>query len=90
MQAIETKFVRPPNHRSARIRVRCQARTMFVSWDHALGVEGNHDAAAMVLAEKLGWRGKWFGGGNVDGSGNVYVNVANDNPAFTVSCESDT
>jgi hypothetical protein len=58
MQAIETKFVGPTNHRSARICVRCQARTMFVSWDHSLGAGGNHDAAAMVLAEKLGWRGK--------------------------------
>ena len=55
MQAIETKFVGPTNHRSARIRVRCQARTMFVSWDHALGVEGNHDAAAMMLAKS--WAG---------------------------------
>ena len=36
-QAIETKFFGPTNHRGARVRVRCQARTMFVSWDHALG-----------------------------------------------------
>jgi hypothetical protein len=35
----------------------------------------------MALAEKLGWRGTWFGGDNADGSGNVYVNAANDSPA---------
>ena len=87
-QAIETKFFGPTNHRGARIRVRCQARTMFVAWDHALGVEGNHDAAAQTLAEKLGWRGKWFAGGNTIGSGNVYVNVTNDNdPAFVVQAQ---
>ena len=61
---------------------------MFVSWDHALGVEGNHDAAAQALAEKLGWRGKWFAGGNGAGSGNVYVNVTNDNdPSFVVEAQ---
>ena len=74
-QAIETKFVGPTNHRSARVRVKCQARTMFVRWDYSLGVEKNHDAAAQALAEKLDWRGKWFAGGNTAGSGNVYVNV---------------
>lgn len=72
-QAIETRFVPPTNHRGARVRVRCAARSMLVSWDHSLGVDGNHDAAAKALAERLGWRGSWHGGGNADGSGNVYV-----------------
>src|SRR6476469_1499080 len=76
-QAIETKFFGPTNHRGARIRVRCQARTMFVAWDYSLGIDHNHDAAARALAEKLAWRGSWFAGCNVAGSGNVYVN-AND------------
>jgi hypothetical protein len=40
MQAIETKFVGPTNHRSARICVRCQARTMFASLDHSLVSRG--------------------------------------------------
>ncbi len=84
MQAIETKYYGPTNYRSARIRVRCQARTIFVSWDHALGVEDNHDAAAKALAEKLEWRGKWFSGALADGSGNVYVRAMNDNAAAFV------
>jgi hypothetical protein len=82
MQAIETKFFGPTNFKSARIRARCQARTIFVAWDHALGIEGNHDAAAKTLAEKLGWHGDWHGGGNSSGSGNIYV-VASD-PTFVV------
>jgi len=83
-QAIETKYYGPTNYRGSRIRVRCQARTIFVSWDHALGVEDNHDAAAKTLAEKLAWCGTWFSGALTDGSGNVYVRAANDNAAFMV------
>ena len=83
-QAIETRFFGPTNHRGARIRVRCQARTMFVAWDYSLGIDHNHDAAARELAEKLEWRGRWFGGGSASGSGNVYVNAGNDNAAAFV------
>lgn len=81
MQAIDTKYYGPTNYRCARIRVRCQARTMFVYWDHSLGIEPNHDAAAKTLAEKLDWRGRWFSGALADGSGNVYVRAMNDNAA---------
>ena len=83
-QSIETKFFGPTNHRGARIRVKCQARTMFVAWDHGLGIEGNHDAAAQALAERLGWRGEWFAGANGAGSGNVYVNVLDGNASSFV------
>ena len=77
-QAIETKFFGPTNHRGARIRVtlpgahdlRCPGTMRSASIR-------NHDAAARALAEKLEWRGSWFAGCNVNGSGNVYVN-AND------------
>ena len=79
MQAIETKFVGPTNHRSARIRVRCQARTMFVSWDHSLGVEGNHDAAARCWQKSLAGAASGSPAAMPTGSGNVYVNVTNDN-----------
>ncbi|MEK1888822.1 MAG: hypothetical protein AAAB35_14885 [Phyllobacterium sp.] len=58
---------------------------MFVSWDYAKGSEGNHDAAAEALAKRLDWRGRWYGGGNADGSGNVYVCAGNVNdPAFII------
>jgi hypothetical protein len=37
-----------------------------------LGIEGNHAAAALALARKLGWEGKWIGGG-LAGSGCAFV-----------------
>ena len=64
MQAIMTTFKGPTNHRGARIIARCQAKRITVPWDHALDVEGNHRAAARILAKQLGWptRGMQSGG----------------------------
>lgn len=73
MQAIVTKFYGPTNFRGARVMARCQAKRISVAWDHALGVEENHMAAARTLAEELGWAGLWYGGDMPDGMGNVYV-----------------
>lgn len=79
MQAIETKFIGPTNYRGARVKARCQAGSITVSWDYGLDVDGNHDKAAMALVAKLGWDsshyGPWIGGGRPDGRGNVYVNA---------------
>jgi hypothetical protein len=57
MQAIITKYVGPTTHRGARVIAKCDAGKVFWSWDHALGVEENHDAAALMLMNKLGWQG---------------------------------
>ena len=73
MQAIVTKYIGPTNHRSSLVTATCQAGTLTVSWDHALGVDANHTAAARALAVYLGWPGVWVGGGLPDGSGNCYV-----------------
>jgi hypothetical protein len=80
-QAIETRFSAPTNHRGSRITVRCLARSMTVNWDHALGVEANHRAAAMTLVERLGWigtgwGGTWHQGGDTSGDGYVFVFAA--------------
>ena len=72
-QAIETRFAGPTNARGARVLVRAQAGRMTVSWDHALGVDENHCAAAKAFAERWGWSGRWVGGGRADGTGNVFV-----------------
>lgn len=79
MQAIITKFIGPTNYRGSRIKAKCQAGSITVSYEHGLGTDDNHDAAAKALAEKLGWTGdgygKLVGGGLPDGTGNCYVFV---------------
>ncbi len=56
-QAIVTKYLGPTDHRGSRIKVICDAKTITVSWDHALNPEDNHTAAATALADQLGWLG---------------------------------
>lgn len=79
MQAITTKFIGPTNFRGSRIKAKCQAASITVSWDDALGTDDNHDKAAQALASKLGWTGYAYGtlvgGGLPDGTGNCYVFV---------------
>jgi len=79
MQAIVTKYLGPTNYRGSRVTARCQAKRITVSWDDALGSDENHDVAARMLAESLGWlsdtHGELVGGGLPDGRGNCYVFV---------------
>jgi len=77
MQAIVTKYIGPTNYRGSRVKASCQAGTITLPWSYELGVNENHDKAAMALAFKLGWDearyGKLVGGGMPDGTGNAYV-----------------
>lgn len=80
MQAIITKYLGPTNHRSSRVKATCDAKSMTVSWDHSLNSDENHDVAARMLAERLGWTGDHYGrlvgGGLPRGmGGNCYVFV---------------
>ena len=83
MQAIVTKYLGPTNFRGSRVKATCAAGSLTLSWDDALDVDGNHDAAALALATKLGWRGdrygKMAGGGLPKGDGSVYVFVNPEN-----------
>lgn len=54
-QAITTQWVGPTNHRPSRIKATCEAGTRFFPWDHSLGIQDNHRAAASSLAYSLGW-----------------------------------
>jgi hypothetical protein len=88
MMALQTRFVGPTNHRGSRVIVTADggkhSKRMVVSWDHALGADGNHDAAARALATKLGWNGPWMAGDTH--TGRVYVRtVAHSEPAFVVA-----
>lgn len=57
MQAIQTKYHGPTNTKGARISARSDGGRLTVGYDHALDAEGNHKAAARLLAEKLHWIG---------------------------------
>jgi len=90
MQTIITKFLGPTNHKGARVKARQSAsyagrpKSLTVNWDHALGVEDNHKAAAMAFAQMMDWPGHWVAGDSgMDGL--VFVNVsANYKPEFTI------
>lgn len=75
MQAIITKYLGPTDYKPARVRATCQAKSIIVSWDDGLDIDGNHDAAAHRLAGELGWleHSSLAGGGLPDGTGNAYV-----------------
>lgn len=77
-QAIVTKYLGPTNFRGARIRVKAQAGSITVPWDHALDVAENHEIAARAFAEKWGWLkyGKMHGGALPDDTGYCFVLVS--------------
>jgi hypothetical protein len=83
-QAIKTKYLGPSNVRGARVKASSDAGSVTLPWNHALGIEDNHAAAAKVLAEKWGWGGRWFGGG-LPGSGYAFVDSDDGEPDFVTS-----
>ena len=38
MQAIRTRYIGPTNTRDSRIQAKCEAKTIYVSYDHALTI----------------------------------------------------
>jgi hypothetical protein len=62
MQAIQTKYLGPTNHRGSRVKAWCDAGKIIVSWDYALNAWENHQKAAVALAEQLQWPGLYVGG----------------------------
>jgi hypothetical protein len=74
-QAIVTKFLGPTYTQGGRVKASADAGSITVPWDHALGVEDNHRAAAIALARKLGWcerEDQWVGG-STPGAGYAFV-----------------
>lgn len=55
MLAIRTSHYGPTNFTGDRIRAKCAAGALVMSYDYALDFEANHHACAMLLAERLGW-----------------------------------
>lgn len=66
--AILTKFIGPTNYRSSRIKAYTETGLqVVVPWQYELNVEDNHVFAAYALVSKMGWDGKWAGGGTKEG-----------------------
>lgn len=55
MQAIRTKYCGPTNTRGSRIQASCEAKTIYVPYNHALNSDANHRAACEALLRALGW-----------------------------------
>jgi len=71
-QAIVTKYFGPTNSKGSRVKATCDAGSVTVGWDYALGDSGNYDAAAIKLAKKFGWTGSMLRGTLPSGD-RVYV-----------------
>ena len=55
MQAIRTRYYGATNSRGSRIQAKCEARTIYLPYDHALNLDGNHRAACEALMHAMGW-----------------------------------
>ena len=71
MQTIVTKFLSPTNSKGLRIKAmqsgwisdkRCEVNQLTIPYTHDLIGQAAHAKAAMALAEKLQWHGKYVGG----------------------------
>lgn len=68
MQSIFTKYS------EGKIIARASGgRHIRFQYQSALSSYGNHDAAALELCRRLGWKGKLARGSGARGQGNVYV-----------------
>lgn len=70
--AVRARYLGPTNYRGSRVKVtrmdaRAGDKSLTVSWDYALGIEGNYAAAIRAYLEMMGWEGTWAVGGGTDG-----------------------
>lgn len=56
MQAIRTRYHGCTNAKGSRISARGESGTVYVHYDHALGLEENHRAACDAYRRKVGWQ----------------------------------
>lgn len=81
-QAIVTKYYGPTNTRGSRIKATsASGKSLTLPWAYELGVDENHAAAAVALAQKLGWEGRFVMGGLADGA-QVFVDAGG--PSFAI------
>ncbi|MBU6278593.1 MAG: hypothetical protein KGN78_05060 [Actinomycetales bacterium] len=62
-QAITTKYHGPTNTRGSRISATTESGLRhYYPYRYELNSEQNHRAAALAMAEHMGWSGTWRGG----------------------------
>lgn len=85
MRTIATKYHGPTNCKGSKISATASGagKRVYVSYDHALDIDGNHKAAALKLMKELNWHGQYIGGHTKDGM--VFVNA--DNARFKYAIE---
>lgn len=62
-QAIVTKFVASSRTKPCRMRASCEAKSIYVPYDHGMDAVDNHRIACETLLRALGWRGTYVPGG---------------------------
>lgn len=83
-QSIATKYHGPSNVKGSRVSaVSSGGLRIYLDWDDALNSEENHRLAALTLAKKYDWPGKWVAGCTKDG----YVFVNDDDTGFTLGAK---
>lgn len=55
MQAIRTKYIPVTNFKGSRIQAKCEAKTIYLAYDHALNIDDNHRVACQALRVKMNW-----------------------------------
>lgn len=74
MVSIETKFIGPSNTRGSRIAAStCNGQRIVVSCDDALNHDENHMATAMILRDRMHWKGELVQGATKAGYVHVFV-----------------
>jgi hypothetical protein len=73
MTSITTKYIGPGNVRGSRVKATsASGASITLEWNNALGVDANHNAAAIALCQKMNWTGPLYQG-DAGKEGYVYV-----------------
>jgi len=62
MKAIRTRFMGPTNLKGSRISATDGDKVIYVPYDHALNIDGNHALACEAFRLKMNWVGSWKAG----------------------------
>lgn len=75
MVAIHTKYIGPTNFRGSRYKAYStkDRKTITLGADDRLGLEGNHNAAAIAYCRMMNWGGKLISGGTDTGYTYVFL-----------------
>lgn len=76
MQAIQTRYLGPTNHRGARIKAWASAGSITISYPYGLSGQACHRAAAEALALKCQWDTPFYGellGGQLENGDYAFV-----------------